>query len=350
MKNNCIIIGSRGSKLALAQAELVKNNLKNNYSFLTIEVKVIKTTGDKILDVPLAKIGDKGLFTKELEEALLRSEIDLAVHSMKDLPTDIPKALEIGAITAREEACDVLVSRESFTIKALPNNVKVGTSSLRRRAQLLSLRPDIQALDLRGNLDTRLAKLDSGLYGAIILAYAGIKRLGLNPVRDNLSTLYIDTKLILGSDSVSEGLSVIDGRLRRPISNGVNLSMTRISFDEMLPQAGQGALGIETRKGDFDVLNLIKTLDDSDSRLCIEAERALLSGLGGGCQVPIGVYAKIEGGDVNIKAGVFSLDGKTVIKDEIRGKKNEAVVLGKQLADLLLKKGAKNILEEVYHA
>lgn len=307
MKANRLIIGSRGSKLALTQAELVKGILNNNFPQLLIEIKIIKTTGDKILDVPLAKIGDKGLFTKELEEALLRNEIDLAVHSMKDLPTDIPDGLEIGAITAREEACDVLISKEDFTVRTLPANAKIGTSSLRRRAQLLSLRPDLQALDLRGNLDTRLKKLDSGAYGAIILAYAGIKRLGLK------------------------------------------LRMTKISFDEMLPQAGQGALGIEIRKNDSDIRNLIKILDDIDSRLNIEAERSLLAALGGGCQVPIGVYAKIEGGNINIEAGVFSLDGKRAIKDEMSGDKQDAVLLGKKLAEILLKKGAKEILEEVYH-
>ncbi len=307
MKPDRLIIGSRGSKLALTQAGLVKEALNKNFPRLEISIKVIKTTGDKILDAPLSKIGDKGLFTKELEEALLKNEIDLAVHSMKDLPTEIPNGLDIGAVTSREEACDVLVSKESYAIKTLPKSAKVGTSSLRRRAQLLSLRPDIEALDLRGNLDTRLRKLDSGIYDAIILAYAGIKRLGLD------------------------------------------LKMVKIPFGDMLPQAGQGALGIEVRQEDVEARNLVKPLDDADSRLCIEGERALLSGLGGGCQVPIGVYAIIDGGIVNIKAGVFSLDGKTAIRDEIAGSKNEALTLGKRLADMLLKKGAKNILDEVCH-
>ncbi|MEK6715031.1 MAG: hydroxymethylbilane synthase, partial [Candidatus Omnitrophota bacterium] len=296
-----VLIGSRGSKLALIQSGLVKDILKRAYPDLKIEIKVIKTTGDKILDAPLAKIGGKGLFTKEIEEALLRNEIDLAVHSMKDLPTDMPQGLTIGAITKREDACDVLVSYESFTIKTLPKKAKAGTSSLRRRAQLLSIRPDLDTLDLRGNLDTRLKKLENGRYDAIILAYAGIKRLGLK------------------------------------------LSMTKISFDEMLPQAGQGALGVEIRKDDAEARNLIKILDDNDSRLCIEAERAVLSGLGGGCQVPIGVYANIEDNEIRVKAGVFSLDGKTSIKDEIRGNKKEAEILGKKLADSLRNKGAKEI-------
>lgn len=300
-----VIIGSRGSKLALVQSGLVKDILKKTYPDLKIEIKVIKTTGDKILDVPLAKIGDKGLFTKELEEALLRNEIDLAVHSMKDLPTDIPSGLDVGAITTREDACDVLVSAKSYNLKTLPKGAKVGTSSLRRRAQLLSIRPDLETLDLRGNLDTRLKKLENGRYDAIILAYAGIKRLGLK------------------------------------------LSMTKISFDEMLPQAGQGALGIEIRKNDSDTRRLVKILDDNDSRLCIEAERAVLSGLGGGCQVPIGVYANIEDDEIRVKAGVFSLDGKTAIRDEIRGNKKEAEILGKKIADSLCNKGAKKILDEI---
>lgn len=300
-----LVIGSRGSKLALTQTGLVKGVLENNFPRLAVEVKIIKTTGDKILDTPLAKIGDKGLFTKELEEALLRSEIDLAVHSMKDLPTEIPRGLMIGAVTKREDACDVLVSAKGYTVKTLPRGAKIGTSSLRRRAQILSLRPDLVTEDLRGNLDTRLKKLGSGLYDAIILAYAGIKRLGLN------------------------------------------LTMSKMPFGEMLPQAGQGALGIEIRKSDADTRAFVKILDDADSRFSAQAERSLLAGLGGGCQVPIGVYAKIEGGNINIKAGVFSLDGKRVIRDETSGDKKDAVLLGRQLADRLLGKGAKEILAEI---
>lgn len=301
-----MVIGSRGSKLALTQTGLVKGILEKNFPRLAVEVKIIKTTGDKILDTPLSKIGDKGLFTKELEEALLRGEIDLAVHSMKDLPTEIPRGLMIGAVTKREDACDVLVSATGYTVKTLPRGAKIGTSSLRRRAQILSLRPDIEPIDLRGNLDTRLKKLGSGLYDAIILAYAGIKRLGLN------------------------------------------LTMSKIPFDEMLPQAGQGALGIEIRKNDSKARNLVKILDDSDSYLAIEAERSLLAGLGGGCQVPIGVYAQIGGDKITIRAGVFSLDGRRVIRDEASGDKKDAVLLGRQLADRLLGKGAKEILHSVF--
>lgn len=301
-----LVIGSRGSKLALTQTGLVKGVLENNFPRLAVEVKIIKTTGDKILDTPLSKIGDKGLFTKELEEALLRGEIDLAVHSMKDLPTEIPRGLMIGAVTKREDACDVLVSATGYTVKTLPRGAKIGTSSLRRRAQILSLRPDLVTEDLRGNLDTRLKKLGSDLYDAIILAYAGIKRLGLN------------------------------------------LTMSKIPFDEMLPQAGQGALGIEIRKNDSKARNLVKILDDSDSYLAIEAERSLLAGLGGGCQVPIGVYAQIGGDKITIRAGVFSLDGRRVIRDEASGDKKDAVLLGRQLADRLLGKGAKEILHSVF--
>jgi hydroxymethylbilane synthase len=305
MTNKQLIIGSRSSKLAFTQAELVKNNLQKAYSGLDIQIKAIKTTGDRILHVPLSRIGDKGLFTKEIEEALLNREIDIAVHSMKDLPNSIPNGLRIAAITKREDPCDILVSEQGFKLKTLPKNSKVGTSSLRRRAQLLNKRSDLEIVDLRGNLDTRIRKLEQGLFDAIILAYAGIKRLGLK------------------------------------------LNLLTISTDEILPQAGQGALGVQVREDDLSVANIVKTLDEIDSRICIEAERALLAALGGGCQVPIGVYAKIEAEQVIIKAGVFSLDGTTAIKDDIRGEKKNAHLLGRKLAEKLVKKGAKYILDTI---
>lgn len=306
MKPKRLIIGSRSSKLALVQAQYVRDRLKEIYPSLEIDIKTIKTVGDKITDVALSKIGTEGLFTKEIEEALLKKEIDLAVHSMKDLPTKLPEGLKIAAALERENPCDILVSKQGYSIEALPKNAKIGTSSLRRRSQLLRIREDLNAQDLRGNLDTRLKKLEQGLYDAIILAYAGVKRLGLA------------------------------------------LKFTVIPVEDMLPQAGQGALAIETREDDSSVYNLVKVLDDCDCHLCINAERALLSGLEGGCQVSIGVYAQVKRNEISIKAGVFSLDGKRAVKDELSGDKEGAEVLGRKLAERILKeKCARSILDEV---
>jgi len=299
-----LIIGSRASKLARAQANLVKDLLKERYPVLDIVIKTIKTTGDKILDLSLDKIGDQGVFTKEIEAALLAGDIDLAVHSMKDLPVEIAAGLKIAAVTPREDPRDILISPKGYNLKSLPQKSRVGTSSLRRRAQLLHLRPDLLVMDLRGNLDTRVRKLNDGLYEAIVLAYAGVKRLGLK------------------------------------------LSMSLISLEEVLPQAGQGALGIEIRQGREDIEEIAKILDEASSHLCIDAERAVLSGLGGGCHAPIGVYARIEDDIIIINAGVFSLDGKVVIKDKISGDKKDARSLGLTLADKLFKSGAKQILDK----
>lgn len=309
MTNKPLIIGSRSSKLALAQVEIVRNKLKAIYPELKLELKTIKTTGDKILDVALSKIGDKGLFTKEIEDALLRGEIDFAVHSLKDLPTELHDQLKIAAVSEREDACDVLVSKQGYNLKALPQKAKVGTSSLRRRAQLLHLRNDLQVLDLRGNLDTRIKKLEQGLYDAVILAYAGIKRLNLK------------------------------------------LNMSKIPIEEMLPQAGQGALGLEIHHENRPVEQILMALDNENNHLCIEGERALLAGLEGGCQVPIGVYAEVNNNQISIKAGVFSLDGKIAVKDEISGSKKDAQALGRQLAErILTKKEAREILNEINHS
>ena len=302
-------IGSRSSKLAMAQAQLIRGGLKAFHPDLDLEIRTIKTTGDKILDVALSKIGDKGLFTKEIEEALSRREIDLAVHSMKDLPTQLPEGLKIAAVTKREDARDALVSKQGFTLKTLPKGSKVGTSSLRRRSQLLHMKSDLNVLDLRGNLDTRIMKLERGLYDAVILAYAGIKRLGLE------------------------------------------LKLSVIPLEEMLPQAGQGALGIEIRGDNRETDDLVKVLDDPDSHLSVDAERALLSGLEGGCQVPIGVFACVRDSGISIKAGVFSLNGKVAVRDEIAGSKQDAKNLGGQLAGRFLKdKAARQILDEIREA
>lgn len=298
-----LIIGSRASSLALVQANLIKDLLKEKYPDLVIQIKTIKTSGDKILDVALDKIGDQGLFTKEIEEALLADEVDLAVHSLKDLPVEITAGLKIAAITQREDLRDILVSPKGYDLKSLPQNSKVGTSSLRRRAQLLHLRPDLKIMDLRGNLDTRIRKLNDRVYDAIVLAFAGVKRLGLK------------------------------------------LSMSPISVEEFLPQAAQGALGIQIRQGRPDLEEITKILDDAPTHLCCDAERAVLSGLGGGCHAPIGVYAQINDDKIIIDAGVFSLDGKVVIRDKLSGDKQNIENLGLTLADKLLKCGARQILK-----
>lgn len=291
MRVETLVIGSRASRLALAQAAEVKDKLKLSFPGLDISIKTIKTTGDKVTGVALDKIGEQGLFTKEIEDALLAGSIDIAVHSMKDLPTEIPDGLAIAAVTQREDPRDILVSPQGHNIKSLPAKARVGTSSLRRRAQVLHLRPDLECLDLRGNVETRVRKLNEGLYDAIVLAYAGVKRLGLK------------------------------------------LPISVIPLEEVLPQVGQGALAVEIRQDRPELAKVLKVLDHADTHLCIDAERAVLSGLGGGCHAPIGVYAKIEGDKIIIEAGVFSLDGKEAIKDRISGAKNEAQKLASTLVD-----------------
>lgn len=305
-ESRCLVIGSRSSKLAMAQTRCVAAIFKRLYPDRDFDIRTIKTTGDRIPDIGLSAIGDKGIFTREIEEALLKREIDLAVHSMKDLPTELPQGLEIAAVTKREDPRDCLVSSRCHDIKALPQGARVGTSSLRRRAQLLHMRRDLNVLELRGNVDTRVEKLRRGLYDAIVVAHAGIKRLGLK------------------------------------------VSMSVIPVDQMLPQAGQGALGIETRAADQKVLGMVKALDDADSRLSSDAERSVLARLGGGCQVPIGVYADITEDRIVIKAGVFSLDGSTAVTDEITGLKKDAASLGRRLAEKILgEEAACRILDEI---
>ncbi|HEY9401408.1 MAG TPA: hydroxymethylbilane synthase, partial [Pyrinomonadaceae bacterium] len=267
------VIGSRGSKLALWQSEWVKARLAELRPEAEIRIEVIKTSGDVMLDVPLAVIGGKGVFTKELEEALLAEEIDLAVHSLKDLPTTLPDNLAITAVTEREDARDALILREGVaaqtdSLQGLPQGAIVGTSSLRRQAQLKHLRPDVSIKDLRGNVDTRLRKLDEGGYDAIILASAGLRRLGFE---------------------------------RR-----INVSITHA---EMLPAVGQGALGIETRANDPRTAALVSLLEHGPTRAACTAERSLLFALGGGCQVPIAAHAVVEGDTLRLDALVAALDG-----------------------------------------
>lgn len=304
-----ISIGTRGSKLALWQAEWVSSEIRKLKPDLEISLTKIKTTGDKIIDVPLAKVGGKGLFVKEIEEALLRKDIDIAVHSMKDVPTDLPSGLHLAAICKREDPRDAFITQrpDINSIGDLPKGAVVGTSSLRRSCQLLNIRPDLRIVQLRGNLDTRLRKLEEGQFDVVILAVAGIKRLGFE--------------------------SRITGILPIDIS---------------LPAVGQGAIGIECRRDDEFINNLISPLNDPETSVCVQAERAFLKKLEGGCQVPIAAYARIEGGSLVIDGLVGSLSGNRLIRGHTEGRKEECEELGTKLAEDILSRGAKEILNEVY--
>ncbi len=301
-----IHIGTRGSQLALWQANWVKDALERHHPGIRVELTVIKTKGDKIVDVPLAKVGGKGLFVKEIEEALLDGRIDLAVHSMKDMPSDIPEGLAIGAVPARENPRDALIAKTASGLSGLPEGAVIGTSSLRRGSQILHVRPDLRIHPLRGNLDTRLRKLDTGDLDAIILAAAGIRRLGMA------------------------------SRITELLEEGV-----------MLPAVGQGALCIEARQGDHRVDQLIAPLEDLHTRCAVTAERSFLHRLEGGCQVPIAGHATVDGADVELAGLVADLRGQTIIKSRIRGPMADAGVLGLTLAEILLDRGAKTILNEL---
>ncbi len=300
-------IGTRGSQLALFQANWVKDQLIHAHPNLKVSLVKIKTTGDKIQDAPLAKIGGKGLFVKEIEEALIRRKIDLAVHSIKDVPTQFPEGLRLSVITRREDPRDVLISREGKTLKELPRGAKIGTSSLRRQAQLLHYRSDFELIPLRGNLETRLKKLKTMNLDGIILALAGVKRLGFE-----------------------EKITEI------------------ISADISLPAIGQGALGIETRQDDREIEEQIRFLNDKDSSIAVSAERSCLKKLEGGCQVPIAAFAQIAGTTLQIDGLVGTIDGKRILREHLEGRLEDAELLGTKLADILLAKGAKEILDEVY--
>jgi len=303
-----LTIGSRGSKLALWQANWVRDQLLGKYPGATVEIKIIKTTGDKILDVSLSKLGGRGVFTKEIEEAMTAGEIDLAVHSLKDLPTELPDGLHIAAITEREDVRDALLANGKIgSLSELRKGAIVGTSSLRRQAQLHAIRPDLELRDLRGNVDTRIKKLQEGNYDAIILAAAGLIRLGY-----------------------AEHISAF------------------LSPDEMLPAIGQGALAIETRIDDKMTNELIGFLTHHATLNAVLAERALLRAMGGGCQVPIAANAVEENGTLSMRALVASLDGKRVIKRTISGAASDAEDLGSRLANDILDSGGNDILKEVY--
>ena len=296
-------IGSRGSQLALWQANHISALLRERGH--QVEIEIIKTTGDKITDVALAKVGTKGMFTKEIEEALAAGRVDLAVHSLKDLPTEVPPDFEIAAITQRENPRDVLVSKKHASIKELPQRARVGTSSLRRQAQLKALRPDLEIYPLRGNVDTRLRKLEAGDYEAIILAAAGVNRLGLTALVKQI-----------------------------------------IPAEIMCPAAGQGALGIEIRKGDEAIRQHLSFLDDSAARQTTTAERALLNKLGGGCQVPIGAFAELRAKEIHLEGVVAHPDGSLVLRESREGSDPE--LLGNEVGESLLSRGGDAILQEVY--
>ena len=299
-------IGSRGSPLALWQANWVKDLLLKQHSDLDVDIKIIKTSGDKIQDVPLAKIGGKGLFVKEIEEGLLKHEVDFAVHSMKDMPIDFPINLCIACVTKRENPFDALISRNDIKLADLPKGAKIGTGSLRRMSQLLNYRPDLKLIPLRGNLETRLKKLDTEGLDAIILAAAGLIRLGW----DNRITEIIPP-------------------------------------DILLPAMGQGAVGIEARKNDVENQILLADIDDEDTHYALDAERALVSQLEGGCNVPIGAFATLDADQITLTGLVASLDGKTLYKKEMTDIKTNAIAMGRKMGDELIGMGADRIMQEI---
>lgn len=300
-------IATRKSPLALWQAEHIKARLQVLHPTLNVELVTFVTQGDKILDTPLAKIGGKGLFVKELENALLDGRADLAVHSMKDVPMDLPDGLCLPVICEREDPADAFVSNHYQSIDELPQGARLGTSSLRRKSQMQAYRPDLSIIDLRGNVGTRLSKLDAGEYDAIILAASGLKRLGL----------------------AARIQQVIDTHLS-------------------LPAVGQGALGLECRVNDHAILELIAPLADAATDVCIRAERAFNKTLHGGCQVPIAGFAVLEGAEIFLQGRVGKPDGTVLLKSEVRGAAENAEALGQQLAQALLDQGAGSLLAALY--
>ncbi|ACN99692.1 hydroxymethylbilane synthase [Sulfurihydrogenibium azorense] len=303
-------IGTRKSQLALWQANYIAN-LINQIHGVEVELVKITTSGDKILDVPLAKIGGKGLFVKEIEDAMLKGEIDIAVHSLKDVPTQLPEGLDIIAITEREDPRDAFLSTKYKSLKDLPAGAVVGTSSLRRKSQIMKMRDDLIINDLRGNVDTRIRKLEEGQYDAIILAYAGLKRLGLDS-----KASYI------------------------------------FSPQEMIPAVCQGFLGIEARVDDERIKKILEPINNQESFIRATAERSFLKTLEGGCQVPLGAYCEIKDDFIHITGFIADLEGKTFIKESLSEKLtniNQAKELGQRLANILLKRGGKDILTKIYN-
>ena len=302
-----LVLGTRASRLAIWQAEWVQARLREIAPDVTVTLQRIKTSGDNILDVPLAKIGGKGLFVKEIEEALLEGTIDLAVHSMKDVPTALPDGLEILCVPEREDPRDALISRDAKPLDQLPQGARIGTSSLRRQSQLLHRRPDLKIGMLRGNLDTRLRKLRDGEFDAIVLAAAGLKRMGW-------------------AEQITEYLP------------------PTVS----LPAIGQGALGLEGRRDDEFVREIVSTLEHPPTRTVVTAERALLDRLEGGCQVPIAAHATLSGTRLRLDGLVASVDGRRLVQDHVEGPSADARELGMRLAEQLLRQGGEAILNEIY--
>ncbi len=300
-------IGTRASKLALAQAQWVRKRISAEYPDLEVELVTIRTKGDRIRDRPLSTIGGKGLFVKEIEEALQRKEIDIAVHSLKDVPAELPGNLYIGCIPAREDPFDVIISKNNASLEQLPKGSRIGTGSLRRAAQLLHHRPDLEIVPLRGNLDTRLKKLYSLDLGAIIVAAAGLKRMGLT------------------------------GRITQVLP-----------ADLMLPAIGQGALGLELRLDDRHTGNMVTFLDHYPTRVALEAERAFLEALKGGCQLPVAGFGQLTDDRLSLDGMVADVKGKKIVRDRVSGPPQEANALGAVLAHRLLDAGAREILEEIY--
>lgn len=306
MKSNIIRIGTRGSQLALYQANKVKAAIEANFPDITAEIVVIHTKGDKILDVSLSKIGDKGLFTKELEVALINNEVDMAVHSLKDLPTFFPKGLILGGVLKRAEVRDALVSKNGKLLGELGANHVIATSSLRRRAQLLAYNPDFNIVDIRGNMNTRLSKMDNGHCDAMIMAATGLQRLGL----EDRITEIIDT-------------------------------------DIMVPAVSQGAIGIEIRENDNDIATIIDGINHNETMLVTTAERAFLKSMEGGCQIPIGCYSKITDNDFIFTGLVADLKGEISIRVNSCGKLENAEAIALDVSKQMVAKGATEILEEI---
>ncbi|MBS4027481.1 MAG: hydroxymethylbilane synthase [Ignavibacteriales bacterium] len=301
-----IVIGTRGSKLAVWQTEFVKSQLEKYFPEIIFEINIIKTTGDKILDSPLSQIGDKALFTKELENALLKKEIDFAVHSLKDLPTQLPNGLTLASVLEREKPNDVLISKNNLKLSELPKNAIAATGSLRRTSQLLHYRNDLQIIDLRGNVDTRFKKFDESSWTAMLLAYAGVKRM-----------------------------------------NYENRIAEIISTDILLPAVGQAAIGIETRIDDTQTIEVVMKLNHNETEICVKAERAFLRRLEGGCQIPIGANVHLVNDKLFLDGLIASLNGKILLRDSVNGKIEEAESLGISLAETLLAKGGNKILDEI---
>lgn len=299
-----IIIGTRGSRLALWQAHFVGEQLQNAYPSQNFEIKIIETVGDAILDTALSKIGDKGLFTKQIEEQLIDGKIDLAIHSLKDLPTTLPKGLKIGAVTARETPNDALITKKYKSLDDLPPNARVATGSLRRRSQLLNYRRDLQIFEIRGNVPTRIKKFEESDLDAMILAFAGVHRLEL------------------------------DAHVGQIIPTNI-----------MLPAVAQGVVGVEIRENDWEIEEFLAPLNNRDSSDCITAERSFLRSLEGGCQVPIGGFAVLETDEIFLSGYTGSLDGEVALRESIRGNRADAAGLGRELGRRMIEKGANRLLE-----